>query len=259
MAVAQWVVKASDGGNIFSLNGLLSDALALTVEGIRQGHFWQFASYAFLHAGPFHLLANILILYFAGREVEPIIGRRHFIVLYLLANLIGGLAQWGAMTAGWARADLPVVGVSAAATAVVAAYATILPDLEVTVNLFFVWPVRMRAKTVGIATTLLAGGLWASKLAPEIGPVGMLAGVGVGWGYVKELGFGNPLAIQRFLYKKRQHEARVARMPTAQYISEEIDPILEKISREGVSSLTRAERKVLEKGRQKISGGVQTR
>jgi membrane associated rhomboid family serine protease len=253
MAVAEWVFGVLEGGELFQLSGPLKSTLALSLDGVRQGQFWQFASFMALHSGPFHLVGNLLLLYFAGREVEPIIGRRHFVALYLLGNLAGGLAQVGAMAAGWAHADVPMVGVSAGVAAVIAAYATILPDLEVTVLLFFVLPVRVRAKMLGFAGMAVAAALWISGTASQIGPAGLLAGFVVGWAYVKELGFGNPLAIQRFLYKRRQRAARVARMPAAQFISEEIDPILDKISRDGMHSLTRAERKILERGREKIS------
>ena len=58
------------------------------------------------------------------------------------------------------------------------------------------------------------------------------------------------------LYERRQREARIERMPAEQFISEEIDPILDKISREGMHSLTRTERKILEKGREKIGATV---
>ncbi len=261
MALAQWIVAALDGGDIFKVNGMLKDVLGLSVNGIKQGHLWQFLSFTVLHSGPgpFHLLTNVFLLYFAGREVEPIIGRKHFVALYLLGNVVGGIAQWGAMSVGWAPADVTVVGISAGVATIVAAYATILPDLDVTVNFFFVFPVRTQARVIGISAMVLTGGLWASNWTPAIGPAGMLAGIVVGWAYMKELGFGNPLAIQRFLYRRRQREARVARMPAAQFISEEIDPILEKISREGVQSLTRAERKVLEAGRVKISSRSESR
>jgi hypothetical protein len=69
---------------------------------------------------------------------------------------------------------------------------------------------------------------------------------------VKRLGFGNPMAIERYLFDRRQHAARIERMPADQFIREELDPILEKISREGRGSLTRAERKLLQMGRQKL-------
>ena len=45
-------------------------------------------------------------------------------------------------------------------------------------------------------------------------------------------------------------------MPVEQFIREELDPILEKISRQGCRSLTRAERKLLEKGRAKLDAKV---
>jgi hypothetical protein len=44
-------------------------------------------------------------------------------------------------------------------------------------------------------------------------------------------------------------------MSSEQFINEEIDPILEKISRDGIRSLTRAEKRILEMGREKITKG----
>jgi hypothetical protein len=43
-------------------------------------------------------------------------------------------------------------------------------------------------------------------------------------------------------------------MTAEEFIAQEIDPLLEKISRDGMGSLTRAERKLLAKGREKIAG-----
>src|SRR5688500_5402270 len=52
--------------------------LALDSAGIRDGHWWKFLTFGLLHdSNPAHLLANMLLLYFAGREVEPILGPRH--------------------------------------------------------------------------------------------------------------------------------------------------------------------------------------
>ena len=62
------------------------------------------------------------------------------------------------MELGWAPngEGVALMGVSGAVAAVLAAYATILPELESTVNLFFVAPVRLRTKMVGLAGTALA-------------------------------------------------------------------------------------------------------
>jgi hypothetical protein len=147
----------------------------------------------------------------------------------------------------------PLVGCSAAAVAIFIAFTTILPELEVTVNAFFVFPVRIRAKHLAFAVLTTCGVLWATGTVSQIGPAGM-AGAGLlAWLYVKHLGFGNPLALQRYIFNRRQRRARLARMSPEQFISLEIDPILDKISREGMHSLSRAERKILAQGREKIA------
>jgi hypothetical protein len=172
--------------------------------------------------------------------------------MYLAGNVLGGLAQWGAYAMGLAPGGSVMVGVSAGVAAVLAAYATILPELEITGTLFFLLPLRVRAKVIGVGVVLGAALLWVFAAGSLIGPAAILAGCGVGWAYAKQLGFGNPLAIERYLCDKRQHAARMERMPAEQFIREEIDPILEKIARSGEKSLSRAERKVLAKGREKL-------
>jgi membrane associated rhomboid family serine protease len=229
--------------------------LALTGSGIAEGNYWQFLSFLALHDCPLplHLLGNMMVLYFAGREVEPIIGSRHLLGIYLCSNLLGGVAHWLAMP------EVALVGVTAGVCALLGAYATILPELEITWHLFFVIPLRLRAKHLGLGLVLVTAGLWATYTAPELGPVGMLTGTLFGWIYAKQLGFGNPLAIQRYIFEKRQRAARLDRMTAEQFISAEIDPILDKVSREGMHSLSRTERKILEKGREKIAARTSAR
>jgi hypothetical protein len=67
------------------------------------------------------------------------------------------------------------------------------------------------------------------------------------------------LAIQRYIFERRQRAARLDRMTAEQFISAEIDPILDKVSRNGMHSLTRAERRILEKGREKIAARTSLR
>jgi membrane associated rhomboid family serine protease len=226
---------------------LLQTWLALDGESIRAGQYWTFLTYSLLHADPFHMLASALLLYLAGKEVEPIIGSRHFVTLYLLATVLGGVAHWLAMP------SVPLVGAVPAVAAVIIAFTTILPELDVTVNLFFVLPLRLRAKYLAAALLVVAAILWTVPTLPQIGPVAILAASAVAWIYVKQLGFGNPLAIQRFIFERRQRAARLDRMTAEQFISNEIDPILDKIAREGMQSLSRTERKLLARGRDKIA------
>jgi membrane associated rhomboid family serine protease len=222
--------------------------LALDAPGIQAGQWWKFLTFGLLHGDPLHLVANMLILYFAGREVEPIVGSRHFLAIYGIGNLLGGLAHW------LISPETTLMGVSAGVAAVVVAYTTILPELEVTMNLFFVIPLRLRAKYLAYALLAVSGLCWWTMTVLEVGWIGMVAGTVFAWVYVKQLGYGNPLPIQRFIFERRQREARLNRMSADQFLKTEIDPILEKITKHGVKSLTRAEKKILEQGRAKIEG-----
>jgi membrane associated rhomboid family serine protease len=228
-----------------------TEFFGLSREGISKGYYWQFLTYMFLHGNLLHILANMLGLYFAGRQIEAILGRFHLLGIYFLGGFAGGVLQM-AFSSG------VLIGASVGVMATVLAFTTILPELEVTALIFFIIPLRVRAKYLGWG---LAGASAAFLLLNTLGiPIfggwghaAHLGGCLVGWGYIKQLGYGNPLRVQRYIFEKRQRDARFERMPPGQFISEEIDPILEKISREGIHSLTRREKKILERGRDKIA------
>jgi membrane associated rhomboid family serine protease len=226
---------------------ILRDWLALDNGAIQSGYWWKFVSFGLLHADPVHLVVNMVLLFLAGRELEPIVGSRHFSIIYVGGTLLGGLAHWAFLRSS------PLMGVSAGVAAVIVAYTTILPELEVTFHLLFVIPVRLRAKHLAWALLGTAAVLWCTETILVIGPAGVLAGALFGWSYVKQLGYGNPLAVQRYIFDRRQRAARLARMSPEQFVAAEIDPILEKIAEKGIKSLTRAERKILEQGRGKLT------
>jgi membrane associated rhomboid family serine protease len=234
--------------------GFVREWLCLSMQGVQQGRFWEFISYLFIHGTPggspalgaLHLFVNMMTLYFVGREVEAIAGPKHLLGMYFLGGIVGGVGQIFS-------SQVPVCGASAGVCAVLIAFTTILPEFEVTLLVFFVIPVRLRAKYVG---WLVAGGAAAMAIfrwMPDIAHVAHLGGCLVGWVYARQLGFGNPWWIQRRMMERRQREERLDRMSPDQYMTEEIDPILDKIAREGIRSLSRHERRILERGRDKIS------
>lgn len=223
------------------------DMVRLSGGAIENGEYWRFLTYQFLHANVWHFAVNLLVLWFAGREIEPIVGRHHFLTLCLVANLAGGAISL------LATPHAVIVGFSAAAAAVIVAYATIMPELEQSLSLLFLFQLRLRAKTFAaglmIFGILCVAGQWCS----EVGPAGILAGSIIGWAWARRLGFGNPMWFQRLAFERRQRDLRRERMSAEDFISSEIDPILEKISHGGISSLSRAERKILEQGSEKIA------
>ena len=222
------------------------DLLTLKPAAFILGEYWRLFSYQFLHAGPGHFFVNLLVLWFAGREIEPIVGRVQFLWLCLLSNAVGGavcLASGGSVA---------VVGFSAAVAAVLTAYATIMPELETGVSFFHLFPLRFRAKYLAFAMVIFAAFCVPTHTLAEIGPAGILAGSVFGWVWARRLGFGNPMWFQRRRFEREQREMRIERMSAEDFMRTEIDPILEKISLHGMQSLSRAERKVLEQGREKL-------
>ena len=100
---------------------LLWQWFALDGASIAAGQYWKFLTYSALHFNPVQLIANMLLLVFAGREVEAILGRRHFLTIYGVGTLLGGVVSWLVLP------GLPLVGTTAAVLAVVVAYSTVLP------------------------------------------------------------------------------------------------------------------------------------
>lgn len=93
--------------------------------------WWGFVSYAFLHAGVWHIAGNMLFLWVFGPNIEDRLGRWWFLVFYLL-----GAAAAGAAHAAFFSA--PVVGASGAIAACTGAYLVMFPRTIVKVfNLLF--------------------------------------------------------------------------------------------------------------------------
>lgn len=214
--------------------------LGLSSGGFMQGQYWQFLTYQFLHGGPLHLLFNMLMLGFLGAEVERSVGRRHFLVLYLLSGLLGG--------AGWLALTYPqegvCVGASGAIFGLLSAFAVLFPRREVTFLLFFVLPLTMRA---WVMAALLALGQLVFMVSPGWGGIAYtahLAGALVGFAYA--VAVFRPEAGLLLRQSWRAHRAERAQARRREE-TQDIDRILDKVAREGIHTLSRAERAELDR------------
>jgi membrane associated rhomboid family serine protease len=240
---------------------------ALSVEGLKNGFIWQLFTFQFMHAGLLHILANCWAIYVFGRVIEETLGWKKFLILYLSSGVVGGICQ---VLAALLWPDLfggPVVGASAGVFGLVAAFAVLFPERELLLLLFFVLPVRLRAKMLLMLSAVLA-------LAGIVFPInhvanaahlgGMLAGVvfirqfiqGRGWQWE----FPSRRATPRERVSTRARKGwRSATSPpdedlsTDEFVKSEVDPILDKISRQGIHSLTAREREILEKARERMA------
>lgn len=253
----------------------LDDLFALSPEGLMRGFVWQFITFQFMHGGLWHLLFNMLAIWFFGRALEQMFGSASLLKLYLVGGVAGGVAQ---VTLGFIIPQYfggPMVGASAGAFAIVAAYATLFPDRVITFLLFFILPVSLRAKTLlWLATGLAVFGI----LVPtdNVADAAHLGGIVFGLLFVKKVWWQNPPTWLTLNWlpkikmkstgrrsanpgsKGRVKPVRITRekrdtKPVTDFMTSEVDPILEKISAHGIQSLTDHEREILEKAQKQMS------
>ncbi|SFR80171.1 rhomboid family intramembrane serine protease [Sphingomonas jatrophae] len=83
-----------------------------------------------LHGGVVHLAMNLLMLGFCGRLIEPAVGARGVVLLYVVGAYAAGAAQWA-----WSPFDMtPMVGASGAISAVLATYALLYGERRLTLR-----------------------------------------------------------------------------------------------------------------------------
>ena len=226
----------------------IPEYLGLSYRGIDEAFAWQFLSAMFLPGNVFQFGANMFALYFIGRDVEAILGQRHFLYLYLAGAVAGELGHLLLMPG-----STVLLAASGGVAAVIVAFGTILPELELAGSIFFLVPVKLKAKHFAAA---LSGAAVLLLLLDRDGVVShsaLLGGAGAGWLYAHLLGFGRPSWIQRRLREQKERRDRRSRLSVEELMAEEMDPLLEKISRSGMSSLTRSERRILAEVRERMS------
>ena len=228
--------------------GFVQDYLALSNRGLHDAYAWQFVTAMLLYGNPWHLLGNLLVLYVLGRDIESILGQRHFLYLFLSGAIGGELGHLFLMPP-----ETLLYAASGGVAAVLIAYATILPELDL-----IDW--RLRRLSFHLKAKHVAGVLMFLSLITLVidrhGAVmhsAIPGGLAAGWLYANLLGFGHTSWLGRLLRRRREAVERVQRMTPTEFIEQEIDPLLEKISRKGIQSLTRAERRLLSRASEKVS------
>jgi membrane associated rhomboid family serine protease len=253
----------------------LDDWFALSLDGFKHHRYWQLLTFQFMHSlpWPWHVLFNCFGLYFFGRSVEETLGKKQFLTLYLASGFLGGALQLLTTLILPHHPDAEVVGASAGVMGLLAAYATLYPMREITFFLLFI-PIHLRviylfwfALFISAFGTLVP--FDATAQAAHLG--GLLTGVAfIRWGpsATQALSEWNPL--QRKIRRERMIKAATVppalsvlrrkpriedaqELPSEEFISQQVDPILDKISAHGIQSLTERERQILQAARAKMS------
>ena len=226
---------------------------------------WSLLSYSFLHGGFRHLLWNMVGLYFVSRFILNLFTERRLLTIYLLGAICGGLLFFGLSN------TIPVfggksylVGASASIMAILVFIATYSPHTAVRIFTFNIklWHIAVAfiaIDVLSLGSSSNAGGILAH-----------LGGAAFGYIYAGQLVKGNdiglwfekwmdvvagwfsktpkrkktPLRTVHKTTKKKVAKTTTSRMSKSAQ-QQKIDAILDKISKSGYESLSKAEKDFL--------------
>jgi membrane associated rhomboid family serine protease len=227
---------------------------------------WTLFTYMFVHIGFFHILFNMLFLYWFGMVIKEFLGSNRVIGLYILGGIAGGLFYiliYNLIPFYADRVENSILfGASAGVFAVVVGAATFMPNY--TFFLLFIGPVRI--KYIALFYVVLS---FANTTGPNAGgELAHLGGALVGFLFIKQLNrgtdWGKPvLSVIHFFRsffvkqsnirvtysRKEKASTGASRQPAKKSASrveqDEIDEILDKISQSGYDSLSKEEKEKL--------------
>lgn len=213
---------------------------------------WRIVTYMFLHGGPFHLIFNMLWLWWMGRMVEETIGPRSFSVIYFGAGIGGALLQ--VALAAVFDSNI-VIGASGAVLGTLVAFAYLFPTAPI--MLLFLPPIEARFLVAGLVVLdvlFLGAGDNVARLVH-------LGGAGTGFLLIKMHYEGYDLSSivrpieQMFKGGTKKKKSKKKRNKDMYAVSDveimeekdadELDEILEKISKKGYDGLTKEEKQKL--------------
>ena len=273
-------------------NHALTDLLLLHPWYISHLQLWRLFSYQFAHGGFLHLLFNMYGLWLFGQGVEQLLGQRRFLQLYLFSGVVGALiwllANWwgggmavivqenGAMGRylykSLAQLDVVLkehpeyrlvsvyggcVGASGALFGVMAAAAMAFPNSVI--SLLFP-PISLKMKTFIWVYAVLEVVMALDKNS-NVAHLAHLGGMLGAFIYMRRLRSGQQFSFlewvksfwDKFGKRSRRHGPD---MEFPKYdggpTSEEVDRVLEKMSRDGFESLTEAERRTLDEASKRL-------
>jgi len=218
-------------------------------------HLWQPVTYMFLHGGFWHITLNMFVLWMFGAELEQLWGQREFLRYYFVTGIGAATVYLLLMPLiDPLTAYIPLIGASGACYGLLMAYGMIYPDR--TVLLYFLIPVKVKYFVIGVMLLELL----ATPGASSIGHLAHLGGLLFGFLYLK---WGQRWWLQ---WRRRRRAGRAGFRTVGNRGSRSgggnggfrddggdggavprtrIDRILEKISREGLDSLTAEEQEIL--------------
>lgn len=233
---------------IFPTAGVNISPLAFYLPTFLHGALWQPLTCTFLQRVDFFSLFNVLFIYWSGSEVEKYLGRRRFLQVIGLLLLIPPLviSIWSLFGVNWVYS-----GPYEFSIGLFIAFATLYPNVQ-----WFGWVPLKWLAFVGIFF-----GSMSHLPRQEWGDLSVLwiicaASFGLIRLFQRDISiFDFSAHIQFFKPKPKFHIVTrevPRRASEEESIHESIDPVLEKISKHGINSLTASERRALDRARNQL-------
>ena len=230
-------VLPSIGPQITYFGGLIP------LKVFRSFQIWRLLTYIFLHGNLWHLAWNLLILWMFGTDVENTWGTKRFITFYLISGIGAGVLSFPM----W---NINIIGASGALLAVLTVFAYYYPHRKIL--LFFIIPVPSRIFVVmlGIISIFMARQLDGIAHLTHLG--GIIVAILYLRYYNKVVAWDtHRRAVKAERTMRHRAETKIQK---DRYFEEVIDPILKKISEQGMDSLTDKEKKELKRASDKDQG-----
>ncbi len=199
---------------------------------------WRLITYQFLHWDFYHILFNMLGLWFLGPSLEQQWGSKRFLIFYLSCGIAGGLFYILLVLMGFLAAG-PMVGASGAVLGILAACAILFPHFIVFIIIFPV-PIRVAA----VILMALSFFTVISKGPNAGGEACHFAGIVVAAVYVLS---GSWRAKLKLRFKALRWDKYIE---SERRLRLEVDRILKKVHDHGIHSLTSSEKRILKKATQ---------
>lgn len=256
-----------NAGVFLVLNILLAfiddDLFLLSLVGLPAGigdwifRFWTLGTYMFVHEGFFHLLFNLLWLYWFGRIMADLYTHARVLQTYLYGGLAGGILYLLFASIPGIPVGSFLIGASGGVLAVMVATATLMPEYQM--NLMFIGPVRIKyIALVGfILSTILDFNVNTGGKIAHIGGAafGLYYGLqlrrgneitdGLNRFFLGVLGMFKSKPKMRVVHKNTSSSSDPIGGMTAEERQRKTDEILDKISKSGYDSLSKAEKDFL--------------
>lgn len=253
----KWLLIANITVYILNMAFPLNSNLGLYYVFHPNFQFYQFITYMFIHHGSSHIFFNMFALWIFGRAIEPALGTKRFLIYYFVCGLGGAIVQELGQLTGIINPYAVTGGASGAVFGILLAFGMMFPNEKI--YIWFILPLKAKYFVIGYGLIEIILGMTSHDgVAHSAHVAGMLFGFALltYWKYEAKrktnqyrthAGWHTTSTHpnMKVTYNKNERTSDYEYNARKREENDEIDKILDKIRKNGYSSLTEDEKKRL--------------